>query len=415
MQTYDQLKAEATSTTQSVVQGLQEEKRVPHETYDAAVVSIAAREDASLVEAGKSFDEKLQELRGSRPPLSEQLGEWQAVAKNPQPDPELSEALRRANDALHAQAKSLCSAQNALAASIATQVRAKAAFDRQEDAIRLARSKLTEAESDLARVEALFIPAPGTLLHALRSHPDVAWKANLAKVIDPSILVLEDLGPEFIDAEDPTLFGWGVNLNNVPSPGWTDDASALAALDDAKELVIGLKESLQTAVEILGGIAADLRRADEVVKLAQAEKGVYEAQAQPLSATRDKAELDLRHSAAAAGQRATERVAEIKRQLNALDEQLQAVNLSKEARNRSIRREYTGLREAALADRNQAIQRIDQLVVEEQNALRIELASLERQKTERLEKAGVDVEELHILQNQAAEVRQELQDRKSVV
>lgn len=410
---FEQLKSTVTKATAEIVQELEAKKAGPRDVYDDSVATINAQDEASSEKARQWFEQKASTLADAINEMSIELGGWQATAKRPQADQRFVDALRSANEALLAHGRSLNSAQQDLAAKTAAQVTAIAEFQRQEEVVRQMRAKLSIAESELANVQALASPAEDTLLSALRNHPDDSWKSNLAKTLNEELLQRSDLVPEFIELESSTLYGWGLHLDQVSIPAWADDEASQAAIQTALAKVSTAKAHLQSAQGDLASRSEALKIANAHLDLAKGEIAIFEGQVETLAATKALTEQELANATREAGRKAAEKVQELTAELGALNTELSGVESDKRDRLTSIKREYTDLRNAALAARNLALEEIDKAITKAQGELQSELSSLDEQMQKRLADSGVDVEGLAGLQKEQGEVKGELRQIES--
>ncbi len=410
---FDELKNTATKATAEIVKGFEAKKTGPREEYDASVEKINSQEVVSSNEARNWFEKKASDLSQTITQKSIELGGWQATANRPQADKRFVDALRSANEALLSHGRSLNSAQQNLAVKTAAQVTAIAAFQHQEEVVRQMRSKLSIAETEFDNVQALASPAEGTLLRALRNHPNDHWKSNLAKTLNEELLKRSDLAPEFIELESSTLYGWGLHLDQVSTPAWADDEASRAAIQVALDKVSTAKAHLQSALSALETSSEAVKTAVADLNHAKGELAICEGQADTLDITKEQAEQELSNATRDAGTRAAEKVEELNAELAALNRDLAGVESDKSARLASIQREYNDLRNAALVARNSALKQIDQAIEKAERELQSELTSLDEQVEKRLADSGVDVEGLSGLQKELEDVKDELRQIES--
>lgn len=418
VQRYADLKNNEAKSAEAVIEGLREEKGVPQDDYDTALGSIAKAEEDALSEAEQAFKDADGPLRAQLEPLVEQRGGWIGAAKAPQAGSQLVLAVKAAEDGLYGQSQALVKAQDELSSAKEVQASARVAFDAQEALVRQARTGLATAELDLARVEAVANPEDGTVLHALRRHPDEKWKADLAKVLDPALLSRSDLAPEFLDAEAPTMFGWAIQLDVLAQPSWADDAATRDAVAEARATVTRAAAMVQTAVDGLGQPGEVLRKAESSLSLAQGGVNILVAQAEPLAAALTKARLELDRGKEAARLQAEQKAEELKGRIEEVNRQLEALAQGLDARKKAIAGEHKDLRTKAHAARGSALQQIDRAIGDAQKALETRLKELDQQRDAHLANEGVDVAHLEAMRSKAQEIRgqlREMEDHKPLV
>ncbi|GAB4088702.1 ATP-binding protein [Hydrogenophaga soli] len=329
---------------------------------------------------------------------------------------EAAQPSRTASDA-QADARVLVrAADQRLLEATDTLARARSAWERavreQGDAdgvVERAEQRIKGAQSDVVEAQSRLNPADGTLLSALRSHPDEAWKADLAKILDPSLLSRTDLSPTHHPNADPgTAFGWQMGTTAISQPIWSDDAQLRQALAQAESTLAAARGRLVEDKELLQQAAENARKKKTSLDEAQAEHSI--AVSRQDSARKQEADADeqCRIEVAELKRNGTQRAQELADQLRELRSQLtNGASQLRTARSEvaaSLDEELRQHRDAM----NQAIDSIEQEARDAEAKGETSVKSLEADRDASLNAAGVDPVRLAEIRKQANDLRNEI-------
>jgi len=297
------------------------------------------REQTSEKEGGLHL--RLQELKEMRGQLTSQLQEIQAdpalLAQREAKRAQLDEALSQQEQA-----------KDQVAKSDAALAKHRGELQKLEQARRPLAEQRQQASDEEARLHKHLQADAGTLLAFLRErHP--AWTEHIAKVINPDLLLREDLSPYLAVEEDGSFYGLGLALETVAA----DRSASEAALRQA-----------------LAACRAELTRlGQEALKLDEAQATRHKAR---LALDKERRELEL-----VLGQ-CRARVKQLKEESVSLDRQIAA---SKQTRGQTLQ-ENLAFNQAELkaAEMNLVAQQITlkRLLKEGQQALQERLADIDR-------------------------------------
>ncbi len=246
---------------------------------------------------------------------------------------------------------------------------------------------------------------PDTLLGFLRDHqPD--WINNIAKVINPDLLLRDDLEPALQTLEH-TFYGLTLNLDNLPADHSADEEKIRALLTDGQDqlnllAVAEVKSDEQLAA--LSNIADDLKKQYRAAELIA---GQLQAQLSQLNEELNSLKQQIERSK-------KERKARLEQEKSALDEQISLSNSRLQSLKQQLETDIQRLNQelsvkvqqitdAALLEVAQIQQRIDSLNQQKDS----ELVQLEQQRLQSLQDRKVDTATLTGLETKISQLKAE--------
>jgi hypothetical protein len=326
-----------------------------------------------------------------------------------QPSRAASDAQATARALVRAADQRLLAATEALASARSAWERAAREQEDADSAVERADHRIKGAQSDVVEAQSRLNPADGTLLSALRSHADEAWKADLAKILDPALLSRTDLSPMHNPNADPgTAFGWRMDTTTIPQPIWSDDAQLRQALAQAESTLAAARGRLVEDRELLQRAAESTRQKKMSLDEAEAEHSV--ALARQYSARKQEADADeqcrievaeLKRNGAQRAQELADQLRELRGQLTKGASQLRTARSELVA---SLDEKLRKHRDAL----NQAIDSIEQEARDAEAKGETSVKSLEADRDASLKAAGVDPVRLAEIREQANDLRIEI-------
>ena len=221
-------------------------KQLPVSRACAAELLVIGNAEVSQLDALRPVHEQqLEELNNQIEDFNDQIATARVLSTSAQASDELSQALVSAQTAQQEHAKEVSAAQQEAFDAATSEALAKAAFLEAEARHNAAIVHREKTQADAEAAQAMLTPADGSLLSALRAETGGRWRDDLARVLDPNLLSRADLSPGFSMPGDETLFGWSLDVGQIESPGWTNDAvlreelaQALRVYSSAKQLVV---------------------------------------------------------------------------------------------------------------------------------------------------------------------------------
>lgn len=164
--------------------------------------------------------------------LSERVGGLKQAVANPQPSDELVKKLETARDVLdtaNKQSAKMLQLHEQAKRDWKDEIAALQSLDKQIQAVR---EQEQQKQIELGRLISMRDAAPGTLLNFLREFkPD--WTQNIARVIPESFLLRKDLAPTLVNTEALSLYGIGLDLAVLDTPGVGEEAALQHLIDEA--------------------------------------------------------------------------------------------------------------------------------------------------------------------------------------
>lgn len=390
VQRYETLRREARDANSVVLQGLQESKGEPREAFERSLKAIdaAERETADSIRAESVA--QLDELQTTRAVLAGDRGQAQERCDNPSVSPQTQEELRFANAALQDLQRKLIDATAESSKLAGQSQQAKGLFEKQEMAVQACDQRVLDAQAELLVARNLLAPDEGSLLHALRTHPDQDWKMDLARVLDPQLLHRKDLSPQWLD-EDGTMFGWGLQCERIEPPGWSEDAALRARVQRGEEMLGAVQQQSSAARLELERRSKALHEAQEAKNRSSAAVQILRGQIQEQGKVLARAQLALENERKDAKEQALAALSRITQEIAALDSQVRGVQVARDRSIAQLRESMEAKKAVALAGRDAAISAIDSAIGQARSQLNNDLQTINEQERTHLTSSGVDV------------------------
>ncbi|MBE0548497.1 MAG: ATP-binding protein [Rubrivivax sp.] len=409
---YSRMEQEARTATTERKLALEQEKQPHRDRLAQALEQIAAAEETAKREANALQAERKRGLDESLEPLLEQRGTWEARKASPAASDAALRAVEQANDKLQAHTEDRGTVQQVLSRATATEVAARQAFSDHEQAIRAAKADFDAASGAIDAARLMLAPNPGTFLAALREHGDDAWKRNLAKVINPSLLERDDLDPTSVEDAAQTIYGWQLSTGVIASPDWVDDGLARKALEAAEARGAAAQAHWRALQDALTGKGRALKEAEQAVGIAQARLGVLDGQTETLKTVLAAAKLTVETEKRNAVALATSELARLKGEIDTLRLQLRSLQRGLDEQLAAIKGAHDSQRAGAKKLQDAAIAVLDGNIARLGTELQATLKSVVAQLKEHLSAAGVDVERLAKLKSRASAVSEDVRVRE---
>jgi hypothetical protein len=246
---------------------------------------------------------------------------------------------------------------------------------------------------------------PDTLLGFLRDQqPD--WINNIAKVINPALLLRDDLEPALQTLEH-SFYGLTLNLDNLPADHSADEEKIRALLADGQDQLnlLGVAEvKSDEQLENLGKIADDQKNR---YKIAELNAGQLQAQLSQLNEELNSLKQQIERSK-------KERKAKLEKEKSILEEQIrlsnsrlqgfkQQLEADIQRLNQELSVKVQQITDEALMEVRQIQQRIDSLNQQKSS----ELVQLEQQRLQSLQDRKVDTATLTGLETKISQLKAE--------
>lgn len=341
--------------------------------------------------------------------LVEGKAKLEAQIETAQPGRAASDAQTAARALVRAADQRLLEATRVLASSrseweraVREQGDADSVVERSEQRVKGAQAEVVEAQSRLN-------PADGTLLSALRSHPDEVWKADLAKILDPALLSRIDLSPAHNpNADTGTAFGWQIDTTAIPQPIWSDDAQLRQALVQAESTLAAARDRFVEDKELLRRAAESARLKKKLLDEAEAEHSIAKTHQERALKGEAEADEQCRNEVAELKRNGAERARKLGEELRDLRRQLtegeNRLKLSRRKLAESLA-EKLRLHNTAL---DRAIDSVEQEARDAEAKGETSVRSLEADRDASLKAAGVDPVRLAEIRKQANDLRIEI-------
>lgn len=345
--------------------------------------------------------------------LNQQLGDISGQLKAIQADPQLLADKERKQDKLNEisqakqaseqQAREFDNKKQAKQANIDTLFKAKQHRAEQRQ----------QVQQKLALLTSQLHAAPDTLLHFLREQQP-HWVENIAKIINPELLLREDLEPR-LTVDNDSLYGLQINLSVLAADYTADEVRIRQLITDCEARLEQLRHlDWQDDVELekLSKIRAELekqqRQAEAIASNYQNQvtKGLLE-----LTSLNQQIEKSKKHRRLAFEEQhkdVSDQIAEQKQQLQTIRTTLASQLTELQSRLSAAQRDIEQRGQ-------QQIQGLQQQISQLQQQQKTDLAQLEQQRLRSLQERGIDTVTLTELENTIAQLKREQQQAETAV
>lgn len=407
---YDRLKEDARSRAEADVKELEGAKKAPASAMERDCARIDEEFESTTRGLHTEHEAIMAELLEQKSLLHEQIGEWKQRLKEPQPSQQAQDSLRAANAALHAHQDRQFKAVQKNGRLGKEVEAARQAFDRQEGEVRRARTRLESCQDVLAQATEQLNPPEGTLLHALRTHPDQGWRHHLAKVIDADRLLMRtDLSPRWLE-EGGSLYGWGLGTEEIDSPTWVDDDRVRAAIAEHQQAIGAAGAHLEAVQGELARLSAVLEQATVAFSTDSAELEVMQSQSEELLSVVGLAEQEIDSQKISMASVAGSKVSDLSKSLSDLELQISAKANGWVAQEAKLIAERNALKAAVTARCEAALRAIEEVIENARSQVIVRCKEIDVQMNEHLSANGVDVGRLTAQQQEAGRLAGRIQD-----
>jgi hypothetical protein len=247
---------------------------------------------------------------------------------------------------------------------------------------------------------------PDTLLGFLREHQS-DWINNIAKVINPDLLLRDDLEP-VLKATEHSFYGLNLNLENLSADHAADEEKIRVLLIDAQHQLNQLKDVEAKNDEQVEGLKKISESLKKQTKTADLSLGQVQTQLNQLNEELNSLKQQIERSK-------KDRKTKLEQEKTALDEQIKLSNNRLQAikqfletgiqqLNQELADKVLQLAEAELLETQQMQQLIDNVNQQKHN----ELAQLEQQRMQSLRDRKVDTAALTDLETKISQLTVEL-------
>ena len=377
--------------------------------HDHDLQALTRSESEALGAMERELDARKEELELQKAPLDTRLGALQAAIANPAVPQALQDAAKDITRKLldlgvESNIGSACATRAGQAVH-----KSQSAFDAAELQLKALRRRVEQALAGVTLAQSWTVPESGTLLSALRGHPDEGWKRDLARVLNPDLLSRSDLNPHALpEGVEESAYGWMLDLAAIETPQWADEYALREALTRAKDVLDAARRTESEYDEKLLELSKILERAREALLEADSAVSVAGGRRTSLVEALREAEDALEHAKIGVKARVQAEHGQIKVQVNELGHQLAALKSDRERLAKAIRAEHGAQRERAGQRRNAAIESIDQAIGAIEAQKGEQLQALEDQLHAQLSEKGVDIKALGGLQERIRSIDKQI-------
>lgn len=407
---FQQEQADVKDRAAKAVKQMQDGKKALAEAYQREVSDLDSREKAAQKELRTAQEEQVSGQLEILERFNQELGQAQAAMQEPRAAASLLERERVALQALSEHNNLLLESQADMTRMDEALRQAQVAFDAAEAVIVDCNVTLGNAQQALVGAQRLMNPHPDTLHGTLIGSSDTEWKQTVARVIAPELLDRTDLHPTQLADTVHSLYGWGLNLEAIAIPDWTNDTILRERVRECEQTVNQCRTDLAQARESLKPCAQARQEASERHQLVKARhdllagktaeirletRSCQEAVADAQKAAKDAAEQQF--------QRAKQAAVDAKQQSRQLEAR-------QAAERNDLAEEFRTAREQSANRRKDGDDKIDVAVRAFEKKTEERCHEIELARQSRLNQEGVDTLRLNAQVGERNRLRQLLED-----
>lgn len=368
-----------------VMAGLQRELTLLQETLKIDLADVA--EDL------KPEDARLSEVVSG---LNQDVGAARSRVERPSDDPELMQLIELKDAEVAEATETASKLQSAIHGHDKEGHIRQLTVDRAEENVTALDNQILAQHASIEVIVSAHSPEADTLLHFLRvNHPE--WASNVAKVINPKLLLRADLTPQ-LAAVAGSFYGIELDLDVLDATEEADESKLQQLLADAKGELEILQSNREAAVEKRDQALIALKfQKDQSSKL-RTQLHAANSKTQTLTGERARLAARQREERQHAKKLAEDTLVQIQAQLKHAADSLEAFRQSGALR-------IEGLREQSDAKRRKLSTESDQKIASIQDSVRLQAIATEqavndlRQNQRKdLKGAGADVEVITALE-----------------
>jgi hypothetical protein len=393
-----------------------EKARAPaHHACDVERASADEAQRTALEELGRQTASARSDLDSQIDPLREQAGTLRAQVQHPPAPHEQQRALQEARQRRENHVGEMRRLADRLQFAERTAAERKKTFEEAERHLGAMRSNTAAAREGLRREQDLLHPADGTLLSALRAHPDEQWKATIARVVDPAVLRRPGLDPAALPGGEgvDTFYGWQLATGRIEPPAWSDDTRQRQAVQDAQSMLDRATQAESDAAKELANASSALDEAERVLRELEADKSVLVGREQTLREAVAEAEEALQAAQRQASQTAQTQLQQTQAKIGELAKQITKLAEQDSARKTQISRDRQVRVTAAEKRRADALAAIDASLEQLEADLAERVKQLRAQLAKHLREKGIDADTVQALRDELADHDVQIRDLAS--
>lgn len=333
----------------------------------------------------------------------------EAVAISAPASPSSEAALKQKRKDLAEARQAHTTATTAAGLRIRAKTEAIERFQQQETVLKRAADRVASQKSVVEALIANAHPPAGSLLSFLREHHP-GWTHDVAKVIDPDLLLQTDLSPMVVEGTVDALYSLSVDLNRISTPLFADETAIQRAIDEARTHLEALQRDHESASKTLATLNAlretaqaqfnDQERVVETARVAVATLADEEESAlREVDRSRQAARSAAQADAVAAAEKVKALNKARKEALGQLAEQLKAVELDFKEQAATLNAEKAQLTGRLAAEAETA-----------NSKLQTTLKELDDERKTALSREGVDTNALQQLEKGVKDAEDEVRE-----
>lgn len=354
----------------------------------------------------QQIEQQKQALQPSLNQLNQELGHYKSLVQFAQATPDILQQAQDKEHALNEQHQHVQQLEKKLQILQQDKYQLSQTFSQTEQVIEKQKQTVNRLEKEQHRLQALYAPPADSLLAFLRQeYPQ--WQHDIAKVINPDLLLNTQLNPQLV-ANNDSLYGLSLDLSNVLPLASANNQQAQQDLEAINQQLTEAQTSLKQYEQQLKQLAKEKEQNEKQLRQQAAELKIQHDKLANVQKELAQAKQQVQTSQQQQKQQAQVQLAQVEAQKQQLEQQLTGFDEQLKQQQLELKTHYQHQEQQLKQQQQQALAQL----VHQRNDLKKKLADkcqeLRQQRDKLLADSGVNIEISHQLEREISDIQQQL-------
>ena len=354
----------------------------------------------------QQIEQQKQALQPSLNQLNQELGHYKSLVQFAQATPDILQQAQDKEHALNEQHQHVQQLEKKLQILQQDKYQLSQTFSQTEQVIEKQKQTVNRLEKEQHRLQALYAPPADSLLAFLRQeYPQ--WQHDIAKVINPDLLLNTQLNPQLV-ANNDSLYGLSLDLSNVLPLASANNQQAQQDLEAINQQLTEAQTSLKQYEQQLKQLAKEKEQNEKQLRQQAAELKIQHDKLANVQKELAQAKQQVQTSQQQQKQQAQVQLAQVEAQKQQLEQQLTGFDEQLKQQQLELKTHYHHQDQQLKQQQQQALAQL----VHQRNDLKKKLVDkcqeLRQQRDKLLADSGVNIEISHQLEREISDIQQQL-------
>ena len=354
----------------------------------------------------QQIEQQKQALQPSLNQLNQELGHYKSLVKFAQATPDILQQAQDKEHALNEQRQHVQQLEKKLQILQQDKYQLSQTFSQTEQVIEKQKQTVNRLEKEQHCLQALYTPPADSLLAFLRQeYPQ--WQHDIAKVINPDLLLNTQLNPQLV-ANNNSFYGLNLDLSNVLPLASANNQQAQQDLETIQQQLEEAKTQLEQQEQQLKQLAKEKEQNEKQLRQQAAELKIQHDKLANVQKELAQAKQQVQTSQQQQKQQAQVQLAQVEAQKQQLEQQLTGFDEQLKQQQLELKTHYHHQDQQLKQQQQQALAQL----VHQRNDLKKKLVDkcqeLRQQRDKLLADSGVNIEISHQLEREISDIQQQL-------